>query len=90
MKIINGNSLVIYLEVSPQEAFKRLRNMEDRPLIKVRERKQKIEDMLKARKHLYRKYADIIINADGFGSEEVVKKILKKIKYKNLNEVNKC
>jgi len=64
MGIIRRNSLVIYLSVSPENVFKRLKNTGDRPLIEVENREEAIRNLAGKRDKLYRKYADIIINND--------------------------
>jgi shikimate kinase len=76
MKIIRGNSLVIYLRVSPDNVFIRLKDVQDRPLINVKDRKDTIIKLIGKRDKLYERYAHIIVNNDdndpGRSSEEIL------------------
>jgi len=64
MKIIRGNSIVIYLKVSPDNVFIRLKDAEDRPLINVKDRKDTIIKLIGKRDKLYTRYAHMIVNND--------------------------
>lgn len=79
MKIIRRNSLVIYLSVSPEIALVRLKDVRDRPLIDVENRKEIIKKMLGRRDRLYGKYADLIINNDDNNPQKASDDILKLI-----------
>ena len=62
MDMIKSRSVNVYLSISVQDAIKRLKNVNDRPLIDVKKRDETIEKMIKKREVLYRKYADLIID----------------------------
>src|SRR4030042_2453534 len=64
MLIIRDNSVVIYLNISVEDAFCRLKSVKDRPLIDVENREETIEKMIKERDVLYRRYAHIIVKND--------------------------
>lgn len=88
MELIKYSSLVVYLEISPDEAFRRLESTDNRPLIKTDDPKKKISEMIKDRKHLYEKYADMAFNTDNIGPGKLANAIFKKIRSVNSNEVN--
>jgi len=79
MDIIRRNSLVIYLNISPENAYSRLKNVKDRPLIEVENREELIKEMIKKRDTLYRKYAHIIIDNDNKKPEEALNEILTRL-----------
>lgn len=83
MKVIRGNSLVIYLGISPAIAVKRLKNVKNRPLIEVDSREETIREMIAKREKLYRKYAHIIIDNDNITPEKASEKILSLISSQN-------
>ena len=61
MQIINGNSLVIYLHITPEKAYERLKNAVDRPLLDKKDREAEIRELIDSRKDLYLKYSDLMI-----------------------------
>lgn len=81
MKLINRNSMVFYLEVSPREALGRLEGASDRPLLQEPDNLKKITELLERRSSMYEKYSDIIIQNEGNSTEAAAGKIL--IKFQN-------
>ena len=63
--------MVVYLEISPDTAFKRLKGTRHRPLIKAGVVKEKISTMIKDRKPLYEENADITFNTDNRSVREL-------------------
>ena len=80
MDIINKKSLIVFLEISPREALKRLEDSSERPLLKEKNREATIKNLIKQRKILYSKYADIIINNTDISPDKAADTILKKFK----------
>jgi len=81
MEIIkNNNSIVIYLNISAMKALERLKNVKDRPLIEVKNRKETIKKLIKKRDTLYRKYADFIIDNNGKDSIKTANEIITALK----------
>lgn len=79
MKIIRRNSIVVYLEISPREALKRLMKTSDRPLLGSSDRSNKITGLIEDRSSLYKKYSDITILNEGNSAMHTVDNILKKL-----------
>jgi len=79
MELIRSSSNVIYLEISPDTAFKRLKGASNRPLIKTEDPEMKISDLIKKRRPLYEKYSDITINTDNTGPGKTADMIIKKL-----------
>jgi len=83
MNTIKSNSTVIYLNVSPPEAYNRLKDVKDRPLLETQSGKEGVKEiinnLISRRDSLYRKYADFIINTDKKKPEKIVGEILEKL-----------
>ena len=94
LSIIKSTGKVVYLKVSPEALYKRLKYKIDRPLLRdlvLSENSEgefvsKIEDILTKREKYYNE-ADIIINTDVSSVGITVDKLAKKIK-SMLNEKN--
>lgn len=96
LKLIKDNGILIYLKVSPDVLYKRLRNKIDRPLFKdlvlgeksEAEFVKRISDILEKRETNY-KMADLEINTDetrvGYTVDNLAKKIMNLINGKNSN-----
>lgn len=77
--LMKKSGLVVFLDVSPEEAYKRLKGTEDRPLLKVENPMEKIRVLLKERKPFYDE-ADISVNTAGKTLPEVAAELLHKLK----------
>ena len=94
LSIIKSTGKVVYLKVSPEVLYKRLKYKIDRPLLRdlvlsensEMEFMNKIDDVLMKREKYYNE-ADIIINTDVSSVGITVDKLVKKIK-NMLNEKN--
>lgn len=80
MYIIRENSTVVYLKISGRDAFDRLKDARDRPLIDVENKKETIEKMIEERDILYKKYAHIIVDNDNNDPEQTSDRILARLK----------
>jgi shikimate kinase len=86
IEIIKRTGKILYLKVSPNILYRRLKNKIDRPLIRdmvldgksEEEFVQKIEDLLEKRKKYYEQ-ADLIIESDAQPLGVTIDKIAKKI-----------
>ena len=66
---------VIYLKVSPEVVYERLKDDTTRPLLQTENPKARIEELLAARKEAYESAADMIIEVDEKSLEEIVDEI---------------
>jgi len=80
MEIIKNSSTVIYLNISIREALERLENVNDRPLIEVKNKKETIKKLIRKRDTLYRKYADLIMDNNGKDPIKTANKIITALK----------
>ncbi|MFC1523723.1 shikimate kinase [Thermodesulfobacteriota bacterium] len=72
-----GISTVIFLEVEFEEIQKRIHNFDTRGIAKFRN--QTFKDLFEERQILYKKYAEIIIDGNHLGQEELAIKIAQSI-----------
>lgn len=71
---LKKNGKVVYLQTSFNEVQKRLRDDVSRPLFKDKINAQKL---FQFRKHLYKEYADVVINTDTKPIDEITSIIIK-------------
>jgi shikimate kinase len=77
MNLMKKNGNVVWLDVSLSTVLDRLKNDQDRPLLK--QPTEKIKQLFEERKNVYR-LANIRINADKKTPSQIVEEILTKIK----------
>jgi shikimate kinase len=63
-KILQSNGQVIYLSVSKEQLYERMRRDKSRPLLQVENREQVIDDLIELRDPLYREIADVVFAAE--------------------------
>lgn len=81
MEIIKKNSTVIYLKANAKSIIERLKGATDRPLLLVKDKEKKIKDLMNARKELYVKYADLIVDTNNKIPSDIVNDILRNLNY---------
>ena len=62
---------VVLLQANPDELFRRVARNHDRPLLRVKDPRARVEEMLAARDPLYRQAADFIIDSTGLRRDDV-------------------
>jgi shikimate kinase len=80
IEIIKKNSAVIFLHVSPTEAFERLKSENTRPLLKAPNRLNVILSLMEKRDFLYRNTCDFTVDTDFKTPEEAADEILQRLK----------
>ncbi|KPJ96190.1 MAG: shikimate kinase [Gammaproteobacteria bacterium SG8_15] len=83
-KYMAKHGFVIYLCAPLEQLVRRTARDKNRPLLQTRNPKKTIEELLATRDPLYREVADIVFETDGFTVRQVVSKLQKLIKGKNL------
>lgn len=71
---------VIYLKVSPDTVFMRVRNDKTRPLLQTANPRGRIMDLMCSRRRFYEDAADYIVEADNKSFEEIIEEIKEKCK----------
>ena len=74
-----NNIFTIYLEANSETIYNRIKKDTSRPLLKVKNPKEEIKNIIKARETFY-KLANLTINTDNKTIEEITEEILKWIK----------
>ncbi|MEM2576308.1 MAG: shikimate kinase [Sulfolobales archaeon] len=80
IEALRKHSVVIYLRISADEAYRRLKHCNNRPLLKAGDRKTVINNLLMIRDPLYLKAADIVIDVDRKTPNEVVDRIINRLR----------
>ena len=83
-KYMAKHGFVIYLCAPLEQLVRRTARDKNRPLLQTKNPKKTIENLLAIRDPLYREVADIVFETDGFTVRQVVSKLQKLIKGKNL------
>ena len=83
-RFIAKHGFVIYLCAPLEQLVRRTARDKNRPLLQTKNPKKTIEDLLAIRDPLYREVADLVFETDGFTVRQVVSKLQKIIKGKNL------
>jgi len=74
-ELLKKLGMVVYLKVSPDVVYERLKGDTTRPLLQTDNPKARIEELLGLRKEAYESAADVIIEVDNKSLEEVVEEI---------------
>ena len=69
--ILKEAGYVIFLKITPDEAYKRLKDDTDRPLLQVSNPKEKIAELLAFRNPIYEAAADYVLLEDNKSLEDV-------------------
>lgn len=79
-EILKELGTVVYLKVSPQTVYGRLKHDKTRPLLQGENPLAKIEGLMQERSSLYEEAAQVIIEADGKSIEELTEEISEAVK----------
>lgn len=66
---------VFYLRAQAETIYERVKNDTSRPLLKVDDPKARIREMLKERDPYYREAADVVVDVDGKGFDQIIDEI---------------
>lgn len=77
---LKQESVIVLLTASPVAILKRTSTSDSRPLLNTADRLQSIRDLLKFRRPFYERAADITINNTKLSIDEVVSRIIDKLK----------
>ncbi len=75
LELLKKTGIVFYLSASPEEIYKNVKDQTNRPLLNTPDPKNKIKELLQARRPFYEK-ADHVIDADGKTGEQLCVDIL--------------
>lgn len=74
-RLLSQIGTVVYLKVSPETVFNRVRNDKTRPLLQASNPRGRIMDLMSARKRFYEESADVIIEADDKSFDTIIEEI---------------
>jgi shikimate kinase len=67
---------VVLLQAAPDEIFRRVARNNDRPLLKVKDPRARVHEMLALRSPLYQQAADFVVDSTGMRREDVADSIV--------------
>lgn len=76
VKSLKKNGILIYLKANPSVLFNRVKHTNKRPLLDTQNKEKQFYKIFSERTTVYENVADIIIDTEGNGPEETIKKIL--------------
>lgn len=71
---------VLYLRISPECVYERLKNDTSRPLLQCEDPLERIRSLLVERVPIYEEAADLIVDVDGKDMEQIITEIVQKLK----------
>ena len=77
--LLKALGTVVYLRISPESVWERLKGDTTRPLLQCDNPTAKIEELLQKRASVYEAAADIIVDVDGKDIEQVVAEVLERV-----------
>ncbi len=76
---MRNSGTVVYLETGAEALWQRVRGRSDRPLLKGADPKEKLAQILAARRSLYEQASDFRVATDGRTAEAVAEEIFKRL-----------
>lgn len=77
-KLLKELGTVVYLRISPEKAYERLKEDDTRPLLKGEDPLGKIRKLMQEREPVYAEAADITVDVDDKDMEEILESITKR------------
>jgi len=74
-RLLSQIGTVIYLKVSPDTVYMRVRNDKTRPLLQTSNPRGRIMDLMNARRQFYEDAADYVLEADNKSFEKIIEEI---------------
>lgn len=78
-KLFRQLGTVVYLQISPETVYERLKGDTTRPLLQCENPLEKIRELIESRKEAYESCADIMIAVDLLDMEEILEQICGKL-----------
>lgn len=78
-KLLRQLGTVVYLQISPETVYERLKGDTTRPLLQCENPLEKIRELMESRKEAYESCADIMIAVDLLDMEEILEQICGKL-----------
>ena len=73
--LLHALGTVVYLKVTPETVYERLREDTGRPLLQCEDPLRRIRELMTEREAVYQAGADVVIEADGRETDDIVKEI---------------
>lgn len=86
--LLKSLGTVVFLRVRPETVYERLKGDGTRPLLQCSNPLEKIRELTESRREAYESCADIVLDVDDIGIEEIADKIVREIKSMKLLVIN--
>lgn len=86
-KLLKQLGTVVYLRISPEKAYERLKEDDSRPLLRGEDPLGKIRKLMQEREPVYAEAADITVDVDDKDMEEILEWITKRCRITEKEEV---
>ena len=70
-ELLKDSAYVIFLKITAKEAYERLKDDEERPLLQVENPKERIKELLEFRNPIYESAANYVLLQDGKSFDDV-------------------
>lgn len=87
-KLLKKLGKVIYLRIRPETVYERLKEDTTRPLLQCENPLERIRELLESRREAYEECADMIIDVDELGMEDILNKIVEETDKMKLLVIN--
>jgi len=87
-KLLRKLGKVIYLRIRPETVYDRLKEDTTRPLLQCEDPLERIRELMESRKDAYEACADVIIDVDELGMEDILNKIVEETEKMKLLVIN--
>ena len=75
-ELLRELGMVVYLQVSPETVYNRLKGDVTRPLLQCEDPLGRIRELMEERREAYESCADVILDGDGLDMEQILDKIM--------------
>ena len=76
VKRLRRNGILVLLQASPEVILERTGRRQNRPLLAVEEREERVRSLLSQREEVYTQAADVVIDTSECGPQEIAEKIV--------------
>ena len=77
---------IVLLDAKPETILERVKDDDNRPLLRGNKNVQFIRDMMEKRQPKYEAAADLVIHTDGKSADEICKEIISNVKINKVEE----
>lgn len=77
MELLKEGGVIVYLKATPEHIFKNVANDKTRPLLQTSDKMETIQNLMKERTPVYKRWADVTVDVTGGTVNQVCGRIIK-------------